>query len=407
MFNKKKQQQKQQLTFPPSSQLFSCFFFKKKRYLGQPYSAKADVFSFGVILREIITRRQPPVRSAVEGFGFIPAAFMADIPAECTSAFAELALSAVAADPNDRPDFAALLAALKTIQATLPAALPSPSSSPRLATSPVPSPVPSSSPAPLGSSYSPASVAAPRPALPPRPPPTSAPAAKPASINDADLLALLDNPLLSPARVPTPPVSPTSPGGNNNKMLPPGMAPPPGLGAPRDALVHADTVSLLNLFQIPAPAATSSSQNFQDANLSVLLKKYPFSSIQNVHSLLAEAQGPNSSKVLIPEALQIRMSAIRFDLHQSLNQTLSLMGKSPTFQDAVSKALRVPPKVNKTEWVVCTTLEMYSLLISSFGMLHSRCTDGTCPTMNASEEISYAWADGELVKTPIMVSAQK
>ena len=185
------------------------------------------------------------------------------------------------------------------------------------------------------------------------------------------------------------------------------MAPPPGLGAPRDALVHADTVSLLNLFQIPAPAATSSSQNFQDANLSVLLKKYPFSSIQNVHSLLAEAQGPNSSKVLIPEALQIRMSAIRFDLHQSLNQTLSLMGKSPTFQDAVSKALRVPPKVNKTEWVVCTTLEMYSLLISSFGMLHSRCTDGTCPTMNASEEISYAWADGELVKTPIMVSAQK
>ena len=146
----------------------------------------------------------------------------------------------------------------------------------------------------------------------------------------------------------------------------------------------------------------------EPAVLSSLLARYPAVSVQNILSLLAEAQAPSSTiRPLIPPDLASRTASIRADYHQALSGALGLYGRNPQFQEAVGKALRVPPKVSKIEWVLCATLEMYSMLVLAFGLLHGRCTDGSCPTMNASEEISYAWADGESVKTPLTVSAQK
>jgi MOB kinase activator 1 len=163
---------------------------------------------------------------------------------------------------------------------------------------------------------------------------------------------------------------------------------------------------LLGLFQ--APVVTTSHSSSNDPPYAALLTAHPFGTMDNLFLVLTNAQQQNSTvKPRLPDALSARLAPLRMQIHQALNNALSFYGKNPNFQEAINRSLRVPPKVKKIEWILATSLEMYSLLILSFGMLTNRCTDGSCPTMAASEEIHYAWADGELIKTPITVSAQK
>jgi LIM domain kinase 1 len=88
--------------------------------LGRPYSAKADVFSFGVILRELITRTKPPPRVPRDRFGFNPHEFRKGVPADCPPAFLQMAVDCVSYEPEHRPDFKTALAKLKLLKAELP-----------------------------------------------------------------------------------------------------------------------------------------------------------------------------------------------------------------------------------------------------------------------------------------------
>ena len=71
--------------------------------LGLPYSEKADIFSFGTILLEIITRKKPPVRVPNDHFGFNAANVKATIPRDCPPPFFQLCMACVALNAEKRP----------------------------------------------------------------------------------------------------------------------------------------------------------------------------------------------------------------------------------------------------------------------------------------------------------------
>eukprot|EP01089_Gocevia_fonbrunei_P012359 TRINITY_DN2901_c0_g1_i1.p1 TRINITY_DN2901_c0_g1~~TRINITY_DN2901_c0_g1_i1.p1 ORF type:complete len:645 (-),score=115.97 TRINITY_DN2901_c0_g1_i1:114-1844(-) len=76
--------------------------------IGDPYTKSVDMFSFGIVLCEIITRKQIPKtleRSPAEAFGLNAERFIPLVPSDCPPDFAQLAIDCAAWDPEQRPEF--------------------------------------------------------------------------------------------------------------------------------------------------------------------------------------------------------------------------------------------------------------------------------------------------------------
>jgi len=90
--------------------------------LGFPYSQAADVFSFGIVLCEIITRRKVSVdlqRSPMDAFGLNVDQFKKIIPSDCPLEFSILAIECCAHDPEERPQFNIIVRKLSALMKEL------------------------------------------------------------------------------------------------------------------------------------------------------------------------------------------------------------------------------------------------------------------------------------------------
>jgi LIM domain kinase 1 len=82
---------------------------------GDTYDEKADVFSYAMVLYELITRKKPPLRKPSTGFSFEIEPFKAQSPPDCPAQFIELTIACAQQQPEQRPHFKDVLPKLKVL----------------------------------------------------------------------------------------------------------------------------------------------------------------------------------------------------------------------------------------------------------------------------------------------------
>ncbi|KAN0009508.1 hypothetical protein ACTFIU_006803 [Dictyostelium citrinum] len=88
--------------------------------LDQSYSTAVDVFSFGIVLVEIITEKIPDERFPQHRFQFDAPAFLKKVPKECPPEFAKLCVDCTKYNPKERPSFIKVLDTIQSIYDSLP-----------------------------------------------------------------------------------------------------------------------------------------------------------------------------------------------------------------------------------------------------------------------------------------------
>eukprot|EP01094_Clydonella_sp_ATCC50884_P025427 TRINITY_DN6673_c1_g1_i5.p1 TRINITY_DN6673_c1_g1~~TRINITY_DN6673_c1_g1_i5.p1 ORF type:complete len:262 (-),score=69.67 TRINITY_DN6673_c1_g1_i5:89-874(-) len=88
--------------------------------LGEKYDASADVFSFGMILAELILRRDPPARLPGNAYAFDPESLRQSLPSDCPEGLFDICVHCTQFYPEDRPDTKLLIKQLKELEKKLP-----------------------------------------------------------------------------------------------------------------------------------------------------------------------------------------------------------------------------------------------------------------------------------------------
>jgi len=82
---------------------------------GDKYDEKADVFSYGQVLTELITRKKPPLRKPATGFRFEVEPFKQQVSPDCPPQLVALAVQCSEQTPEQRPHFRDVLPQLKAL----------------------------------------------------------------------------------------------------------------------------------------------------------------------------------------------------------------------------------------------------------------------------------------------------
>eukprot|EP00211_Chloroparvula_japonica_P006074 CAMPEP_0119119940 /NCGR_PEP_ID=MMETSP1310-20130426/1206_1 /TAXON_ID=464262 /ORGANISM="Genus nov. species nov., Strain RCC2339" /LENGTH=349 /DNA_ID=CAMNT_0007109399 /DNA_START=151 /DNA_END=1200 /DNA_ORIENTATION=- len=87
--------------------------------LGRHYDEKADVFSYAMVLTELITRKKPMQRKAGRAFAFNAAEFRKTCPPDAPAGLVDLACDMAEFYPDKRPNFRDALKRLKVVHREL------------------------------------------------------------------------------------------------------------------------------------------------------------------------------------------------------------------------------------------------------------------------------------------------
>eukprot|EP01100_Stratorugosa_tubuloviscum_P001256 TRINITY_DN1278_c1_g3_i1.p1 TRINITY_DN1278_c1_g3~~TRINITY_DN1278_c1_g3_i1.p1 ORF type:complete len:386 (-),score=196.22 TRINITY_DN1278_c1_g3_i1:17-1174(-) len=88
---------------------------------GDKYDEKADIFSFAMVLTEIVTRKKPALRKPAKGFRFELEPFLARISPDTPPEFVRLINECAEQQPERRPAFKDILPRLRTLVSDLEA----------------------------------------------------------------------------------------------------------------------------------------------------------------------------------------------------------------------------------------------------------------------------------------------
>jgi serine/threonine protein kinase len=183
--------------------------------LGMQYDNKIDVFSYGVVLVELITRLKISTelqRKPSDAFGLDVNKFRSLVPKDCPPEFAELAIDCCAYEPKDRPSFKDVIRRIKPVMkivSEMPARPPpslgtSSSSGSSSASAGAAKPGPGSS---SGAKPQPVKTPTPTPVQPVKAP-TPTPVASPSTVKPQPVKTPT---LVQPVKVPTPTTSVAKP----------------------------------------------------------------------------------------------------------------------------------------------------------------------------------------------------
>jgi LIM domain kinase 1 len=87
--------------------------------LGEKYDTRADVFSYGMVLCELVTRRKPPPRQPGRAYAFDLKELKARAPSDTPQELIDLIISCAQFYPEKRPTFRDILQDLKDLQVKL------------------------------------------------------------------------------------------------------------------------------------------------------------------------------------------------------------------------------------------------------------------------------------------------
>jgi LIM domain kinase 1 len=94
--------------------------------LGEKYDTRADVFSYGMVLCELVTRRKPPRRQPGRAYAFEVKELKSRAPPDTPPELMDLIVSCAQFYPEKRPTFRDILQDLKELQVRLDHDFPSP-----------------------------------------------------------------------------------------------------------------------------------------------------------------------------------------------------------------------------------------------------------------------------------------
>jgi len=116
--------------------------------MGETYDSSADVFSYAMVIYEMLTRTDPPARKLKDCYAFKPEDFKNKIPPETPPKLWELLCDCAATTPADRPDFKSIVTRVREIYDALGDAPETPGSAEPKKEKPKSGELPSKSPKP-------------------------------------------------------------------------------------------------------------------------------------------------------------------------------------------------------------------------------------------------------------------
>jgi len=87
---------------------------------GDVYDSSCDVFSYGMVIWELLTREEPPVRKPRDAYAFMPNEMKPRLPSDAPTSLWELLIECAATDAKGRPDFKTITNRIKEIYDQMP-----------------------------------------------------------------------------------------------------------------------------------------------------------------------------------------------------------------------------------------------------------------------------------------------